>query len=65
MTSTFVAMQFAEVQQHFDVLIVNEAWHLPEFGSGMPFVLLGSNRWPTIVLTRNHLRTGQTHRRLS
>ena len=50
MTSTFIAMQFALVKQHFDMLIVNEAWHLPELEAGMPFVLLGSNRWPTIVL---------------
>ena len=53
MTSTYVAMQFAEVQQHFDALIVDEASHLLELETGLLFVLLGSNGCQTIVLLGN------------
>ena len=41
MMSTYVEMQFAEDQQHFDALIVDEALHLPELEAGLLFVLLG------------------------
>ena len=41
------------VKQHFDVLIVDEASHLPELEAGLPFFLLGSNVCLTNVLVGN------------
>ena len=49
MTSTNITIQFSEVQPHFDVLIVDEVSHLPKLETGLLFIPLSSNVFPTIV----------------